>query len=81
MYLAQKLNPTEGDYSKLVIDDFSMIKEEINEYAIIAMTEEQYKNYRKKHIKKSAFKHLSETQTSHSKVRDIHYENSWLSPI
>ena len=74
VYMAQKHNPTEGDYSKLVMDDFDMITQEIDENQIIAISEMQFKNYIKKHTKQAAFKNLSELQSSHSKVRDIRYE-------
>ena len=80
VYKAQQLNPTEGDYSNLVIDDLNMINQEINENAIIAMSELQYKKFIKKHIEKAAFRNLSEVQASHSKVRDIKYESFLAQP-
>ena len=80
VYLAQKINPTKGDYSKLVNDDYSKIYQEINEDAIIAMSEFQYKNYIKKHIKQAAFEHLKDIQKSHSKVRDIKYDKFMTQP-
>ena len=79
-YLAQKLNPIQGDYSKLVIDDYSKINQEINEDAIIAMSEFQYKKIIKKHIKQAEFEHLKDIQKSHSKVRDIEYDKFMTQP-
>ena len=71
--MAQKQCPTKGDYCELVAEDFKIINKELNENAIIAMSNSQYKNFIKKHIKEATFKCLSTIQASHVKVRDIKY--------
>ena len=74
LYMAEKLNSTDQDQSQLVMNNFRKINQKINEDAIFAMREEQYeKNYSEKHTRQTSYQHLSEIQSSHSKVKDIMY--------
>ena len=48
--MAQKANPSPGDFIKLVKNDFEMIEEELNEEAITKMSKEQFKIFVKRNI-------------------------------
>ena len=80
VFIAQKNNPTEGDYINLVQEDFSLAKIPYDENAITAMGEDQYKEYIKKHIQAAAFSHLTMVQKTHIKVNKIRYENLHTQP-
>ena len=75
VYTAQKNNPTDGDYISLVQKDFNHINETMDKNVIIAMSDIQYKNYTKNHIKEAAFTYLRQIQAPHSKVNQIEYTN------
>ena len=73
--MAQKDNPTEGVDYKLVEDDFNQVNIPLNENAIIAMSEEQYKFYIKKHIRIAAFNYLKKnTGTTHKSELNTIYK-------
>ena len=74
VFEAQNKNPTEGDYINLLQEDFELAKIPYNESAIIAMGQEEYKKYIKKHIKNAAFAHLQNLEATHSKVEQIKYK-------
>ena len=73
--MAQKANPSPGDFIKLVQNNFEMIEEELNEEAITKMSKEQFKIFMKRNIKNAALKHFKIIQESHSKVKGIQYPN------
>ena len=73
VYKAQCENPTIGDFIELVRKDFELVGEPFDESKIESMTPKSYKDYVKAKIKEAAFKHLTEVQASHEKVRDIKY--------
>ena len=74
VFVAQKNNPTEGDFINLVQEDFLLVKLPYDENAITAMGEDQYKEYVKKHIKAAVFYHLTLVLKTHPKVNQIKYE-------
>ena len=80
VYIAQRNNPTEGDYCSLVEEDFKHVNISLTENAIIAMNEDQYKYYIKKHVKLTAFNYLRKIQEPHTKVNPIHYTNLTIQP-
>ena len=80
VYIAQRNNPTEGDYCSLVEEDFKHVNISLTENAIIAMNEDQYKSYLKKHVKLTAFNYLRKIQEPHTKVNQIHYTNLTIQP-
>ena len=54
VYIAQSSNPTEGDYALLVKEDFKLIDLAMDESAINAMGELQYRSHiKKKHTESS----------------------------
>ena len=74
IYLAQKEEPTKGDFYCLVLKDFQMIGETLNENEIECKSKMSYKNFIKQRIKNAAFEYLIRKQESHSKVKDIQYK-------
>jgi hypothetical protein len=75
IYNQQKLDPTSGDFYLLVKEDFNSINEVLDENEIKKVTEKVHKDSIKKKVKLAAFNYLTEIQQSHSKVKDILYEN------
>ena len=73
--MAQKTNPSPGDFIKLVQNFFEMIEEELNEEAITEMSKEQFKIFVKRNIKNAALKYFKIIQESYSKVKGIQYPN------
>ena len=78
--MAQKDNPTDGDYCCLVLEDFKNINVPMDENVIIAMSENEYKSYIKKHIQKAALAYLRQLQAPHSKVNYIKYTDLKIQP-
>ena len=74
VYMAQKEQPTNGDFCELVKEDFKTIGEDLNEIDILAMGKYNYKKLIKTKVKQAALKALQEIQASHSKVNQIKYE-------
>ena len=75
IYTEQLKNPTDGDFVKLIEDDFRLIKEVQNDVTIQNTNVSMYKTLIKTKIKSAAFQYLSEIQSTHSKVRVIVYQN------
>ena len=73
VYIAQKENPTEGDFAELVKKDFELLGEVIDENKIEAMDSKTYKDHIKAKIREIAFKDLTTIQATHVKVQDIKY--------
>ena len=70
---------------ELVKKDFELIEETMDGNEIEAMSSSSYKDYIKARIREAAFKHLTNIQSTHEKVRDIKYDKievlaSMLSP-
>ena len=69
----QENNPCTGDYSMLVKDDLTRLEMDYDENFIIS-SGSRYKEQVKQRLRGFAFKELKNTQTKHSKVKDIKYE-------
>ena len=86
IYQAQKDNPTPGDFVALLKEDFEIINADQDDHQIQMADSHTYKGNIKSKIRLAAFNNLKETQQSHSKVRDIHYDklevqNYMVSPL
>ena len=53
--MGPKFSPTEGDYVCLLKEDFKLLNSSMDECAILAMGEMDYKAHIREHIKKGAF--------------------------
>jgi FtsZ-interacting cell division protein YlmF len=68
IYLKQKENPLKGDWYKILEKYFKFIEEDINEEAIKAMTEEEYKKKVKVKVQEAAFRYYQTLQNTHKKL-------------
>ena len=59
VYLAQKEDPSNGDFCKLVLQDFKLLEMQISEEEIESMTRCEFKKLVKAYVKKSAYKYLT----------------------
>ena len=73
VFYAQKSKPLDGDFIKLVEDDFNLIGESLDEAQIKSMSKKKFKKLIKMKIKKAAFKHLLSEKDEKSKVKNIKY--------
>ena len=80
VYNEQKCSPTKGDFVELLKQDFKTINVEQNDSDIIAASTMEYKKIIKSNIKSAAFKYLRKLQESHSKIKEIKYENLETQP-
>ena len=74
VYLEQKQNPLEGDFARLVENDFKLINEKFDENFIKSISKSKMKKFVKLKIKEAAFKYLIEEKNSKSKVKHIIYK-------
>ena len=74
VYNAQKKNPLEGDWLKLIQNDFQKLGIEINESDISNCTKSQYKIMVKSSLRKHMFSDLKGEQVGHSKINKIKYQ-------
>ena len=74
VYMAQKQNPLEGDFVKLVENDFNLINENFDENLIRSMSKSKMKKFIKLKIKEAAFKYLTDEKNKKSKVKHIIYK-------
>ena len=70
IYQCQKLNPSPGDWCKIVEKDFETIGEPLDEDKISAFDTKEYKEHMKDKVRKTAFKDLEDI-----KVRENIYAN------
>ena len=75
IYKEQTINPTPGDFVKLLEEDFKLIGEKQNDIQIQNTNCTVYKKFVKKKIKEAAFKYLQDIQKKHSKVSHIEYQS------
>ena len=68
VFLAQKSNPTQGDFVISVKKDMQQFKITYEQVTSASLSKDQQK------AKNVAFKYLQEVQTKHTKVRNIIYE-------
>ena len=74
IYLAQKQNPNKGDFYCLVMKDFEIIGETLNEKEITNKSKLSHKNHIKQKVRNAALLYLKEKQQKHSKIKNIEYE-------
>ena len=72
-YNAQKKNPLEGDWVKMVEKDFEVLGLGINESEIRNCTKSQYKSMVKRKLRDHMFSELKRVQSEHSKIKIIEY--------
>ena len=75
-YEAQKIQPIQGDFIDLVLKDFEKISLEMTEHEIQCTTKQRFKNIIKMKIQKAAFKYLKTLQNSHTKMKNLKYDES-----
>ena len=74
IYQEQVRNPTKGDYSELIKDDFKIINEVQDDVVIQNTNTNAYKTHIKKCIRAAAFQYLTRKQATHSKIKTIEYK-------
>ena len=74
VYLAQKDDPTPGDFADLISKDFALIGEAHDDNSIKGASKSEYKVTIKSSIKQAALSYLTAKQQQHSKVRHIQYD-------
>lgn len=80
VYLAQRDNPTKGDFVELVKADLERIGIDYDEEWFKGLTKVQFKQHIKNNISKLVFKDLKSLQSNHSKVKDIVYNKFHIQP-
>ena len=80
VYMAQRDNPTKGDFVNLVKADLEDIGVNYDEEYFKCHTKDQIKQHIKKNILKVAFKDLKLIQAKHSKVMNIQYNKFYIQP-
>ena len=73
--MVQKESPAKVDFFCLVLNDFELIGEPMDENEIASKSSKCHKNYIKQRIREAAFGYLQEKQQSHSKIKEIQYQN------
>ena len=73
IYIAQKNNPSPGDWIYRVKEDLETFQINMGEDAIERMDENQFKVFIKGRVRKTAFKQLREVQAGHNKVKQIQF--------
>ena len=74
VFLAQKNNPTQGDFVTLVSKDLNDLNISYEEATTSALSKGQLKSILKKNANNAAFCELKETLLTHKKVKDLKYE-------
>ena len=75
VYLAQKKQPSEGDWVKLVDIDKKDLDMMYEDSAIARMSSEDYLDIVKSKVRQKAFAELRQIQQGHEKVRHIQYDS------
>ena len=78
--MAQKDDPSPGDFINLVYNDIRDLEMNIDVEQIKQMGIEPFKNLVKKKTRNAAFKHLLSLQAKHSKIRNIQYNSLQCQP-
>ena len=73
VFSAQVENPSNGDFIKLVEEDFKIIGEKIDFKSIGQMTKTQFKKHIKEKVKSVTLDELKDIQKGHSKAWDIYH--------
>ena len=74
IYEEQKRNPTTGDFTELIKEDFKLIGEIQNDEIIRNTSISAYKSHIKSSVKSAAFKYLKKKLSTHTKVQHIQYK-------
>ena len=74
VYIAQQSDPCEGDFAKLVQDDFNMVGMTYDQNLIEHTGVEIFKTTVKTKVREAALTYLKNIQQKHTKVKDIKYE-------
>ena len=74
MYIAQQNNPYEGDFAQLVKDDLNMIGMTYDQNTIENTGVELFKTSVNRKVREAALTHLKNMQQTHTKVKDIQYD-------
>ena len=72
--MAQKEHPLEGDFFKLIQNDFNLINETYDENFIKSLSKRNMKKLVKKKIRKAAFDYLISEKDKKSKIKGITYK-------
>ena len=80
IYNAQKISPTDGDYSKLVEADKIELNISLEDIYISKMKQRKYKSFIKTKVKESALKNLLLQKSTHTKMSDIKYTKLEIQP-
>ena len=72
--MAQKENPTKGDFYCQVVKDFKIIGETLDEREITSKSKFSFKNNIKWKVRNAALLYLIEKQQKHSKIKNILYD-------
>ena len=78
--VAQKNQPSHGDFVNLVDSDLKKVNLNLDYDEIETLSPTLLKNMVKKKVREAAYKHLRERQSTHSKVRNIEYKELKCQP-
>ena len=74
VYNAQRDDPVKRDWVNILKEDFKFIGEEVNEEEAKVTTKIEYKKRIRNKVRQKVFDELKQIKETHSKVRNIHYE-------
>ena len=75
VYEAQKADPKQGDFVKLVEDDAKLVNIVIQEEHIAKMDKSYFQTMVKNAVKEAAFAYLLKLQQTHSKYKDVKHKS------
>ena len=78
VYMAQKADPTNGDFCQLVDQDLQLIDLRLSEDQIAAISYFEFKKLVKLKTSQAAFKHLMAIKETKTKMDNIMYTNSFM---
>ena len=78
--IAQKNDPSPGDFVKLVEKDLKNVDINMDYKQIQEMSVEPYKKMVKKKVREAAFRHFKTLQAGHSKIMNIQYDELKCQP-
>ena len=80
VYTAQKVDSMPGDFCNLVMDDLRDLNIHMEEKQIALMNTERFKKLIKSKVKEASFKYLTDLQQTHSKIKNIKYDDLTIQP-
>ena len=78
VFIAQKANPTKGDWINIIEEDMELINLNMSELEITTMSKNQFKKHVKTCVKTATFKSLKALQDNHIKIKHINYNKFTL---